>query len=117
MIREEIIADAIEAAMDNVHDMDVTFRDYAKAAAAAVLDLCWPKPLVWEEYGGTWRAEWSGGHAAYTHDHDDVALAIWTMGKSLPEYNRHPNAEAAQAAAQAHADAAHWAGTKLGDME
>lgn len=33
--REELI-DAAEAAMDNVHDMDVTFRQYAEAATDAI---------------------------------------------------------------------------------
>jgi len=123
MTREKIIADAIEAAMEvainSPHNNNaVTLFDCALAtSAAAVLDLCGPKELMWEEYGGTWRAEWYGGHAAYTHDHDDVALAIWAMGKSRPDRTRQPNAEAAQAAAQAHAEAAHWAGTKLGETE
>jgi len=36
-LTEEELADIIEVAMDSVHDMDVTFRDYAEAAAKAVL--------------------------------------------------------------------------------
>lgn len=36
MDRDDLI-DLIEAALDNVHDMDVTLRDYAEAAADAVI--------------------------------------------------------------------------------
>ena len=36
MTRDELI-DLIENAIDNVHDLDVTHRDYAEAAADAVL--------------------------------------------------------------------------------
>ena len=36
MTRDELI-DLIETAIDNVHDLDVTHRDYAEAAADAVL--------------------------------------------------------------------------------
>jgi len=114
MIREEIIADAIEAAMNDVHDMDVTFRDYAKAAAEAVLDLCGPKPLTWEVTGVD----------RYSTKNYDVKVVTdgngWaTCPENWPPFGGYPypTLEAAQSAAQTHYDAAHWAGTKLGDME
>jgi len=47
----EKLADVAEVAIDNVHDMDVTLRDYAEAAAdviiAALPDMV--MPLVWEK--------------------------------------------------------------------
>jgi len=42
------LADLIETAIDSVHDMDVTHRDYAEAAADAVLANV--PGLVWEDF-------------------------------------------------------------------
>ena len=43
--KQDHMIDAIEAAMDSVHDMDVTLRDYASAVAAALPDMV--QPMVW----------------------------------------------------------------------
>lgn len=49
-IREKL-ADAIEAGMGNVHDMDTTFGQYAEAAADAIIDALpsLVKPMKWRE--------------------------------------------------------------------
>jgi len=85
--------------------------------AAAVLDICGPKPLVWENSGTVWFAIFGpGSDAAYRHINGGVVMTIRSPGRR-PKQTIYPNAEAAQSAVQAHADAAHWAGTKLGDVE
>lgn len=43
------LIDMIENAMDNVHDMDVTFTDYATAVADALLDYAAPLPTPDDE--------------------------------------------------------------------
>ena len=40
---KEILIDIIENAIDNVHDMDVTFTDYATAVVNALLNTAIPK--------------------------------------------------------------------------
>lgn len=47
-LREQI-ADAVEEAMDNTNDVDVTFRDFAEASADAIIELLKGavKPLEW----------------------------------------------------------------------
>jgi len=113
--REKLIdalVEAIEAAMGSVHDMDVTHADYAKASAA-VLDLCVPKKLVWVYP--------SDGSA---HDEDcryEVTMwgnmSWWRLTRGVTGGGSYSgdfkDLEAAQAAAQAHADAAHWGNTNL----
>ena len=41
---KDILIDLIENAIDNVHDMDVTFTDYATSVADALLDYAAPLP-------------------------------------------------------------------------
>jgi len=81
-------------------------------AAAAVLDLCGPKPLAWVETG-TNRYSAKNFDAKVITDGNNWA----TCPEDWPPFGGypHPTLEAAQAAAQAHADAAHWANTPLGD--
>ena len=63
-LREQL-ADVIEVAIDNAHDMDVTHRDYANASADAIIEALqgMVQPLVWRETtSGTskfpaWKAE------------------------------------------------------------
>lgn len=47
-LREQL-ADVIEVAIDNAHDMDVTHRDYANASADAIIAALpgMVQPLVW----------------------------------------------------------------------
>jgi|VirMetMinimDraft_7_1064189.scaffolds.fasta_scaffold93843_2 hypothetical protein len=108
------LAEAIDAAMDDVHDIDVTHADYARAGAAAVMALVGPKQLEWEYP--------SDGSA---HDVDcryEVALdgKYWRLVKGVTgggAYIGHfPDRAAAQAAAQSHRDAAWWGQSVLGDM-
>jgi hypothetical protein len=97
--------------------------------AAAVLDLCGPKNLVWawpNDYGVVARAVTA--HGTYSlHDDEDSA-----GGRMFVEFHITGDAdctkyairidegycepEELQAAAQAHADAAHWANTPLGKL-
>ena len=83
-----------------------TFRRYA----AAVLELVGPKPLQFADETG---------------DGVLTSLKARTFYRCFPQENGsffvshcgfYPTIKAAQAAAQAHADAAHWANTKLGDI-
>ena len=80
----------------------VMYEDHIERAARAVVDLMMPPPLVWEDYRDkNWR--W------FILEHDDefyVSLAGETLFKGLKTL------EAAQAAAQAHADAAWIANTR-----
>ena len=61
-LREQL-ADVIEVAIDNVHDIDVTHRDYASAAADAIIAALpgMVQPLVW---GVDWRGR--SFNASYT---------------------------------------------------
>lgn len=78
MTRYDLI-DLIENAIDNVHDLDVTHRDYAEAAADAVLAAL-PGMQVWRDIAsaprdGTWfwvpddsnaiSVRWHEGFAAF----------------------------------------------------
>jgi len=86
----------------------------APQAAAAVLELVGPKPLVWHRGSSTTT------NARYTiaqSDYDDGFGEIWYIlidGKTAGKFGQFSTEEAAQAAAQEHADAAHWVNTKIG---
>jgi len=93
--------------------------DSEKEIAAAVLDLCGPKPLVWEPelvlatglYN--WKCEIPSGREL------EVFHSWWGMQNVwgyVFDGEYYHTQEAAQAAAQAHADAAHWANTRMGDV-
>jgi len=86
----------------------------ASDAAAAVLDLCGPKPLEWQRDETNcciWdchSADSNQYRLLYSERHGDYTVLIdgkWVLYDTL---------EAAQAAAQEHADAAHWANTPMG---
>jgi hypothetical protein len=98
--------------------------DMAKASAAAVLELMRPKPLVWvadprqdykrliaSAHGFTY-------HVDTSYSGPEAWLWIYENGNSVTKRTEkpQPNEAAAQAAAQTHADAAHWASTGLGDL-
>ena len=92
-------------------------------AAAAVLELIRPKPLVWDVF------ECGRGAKATAWRKANYLITRWSDGRfelveSYPGYQGDniagafmPTLEAAQAAAQAHADAAHWANTKIGGSD
>ena len=90
--------------------------------AAAVLDLCGPEPLVWDVFEGGRGAKataWRKANYLITHWSD----GRFELVESYPGYQGDniagafmPTLEAAQAAAQDHATAAHWANTPLGKL-
>ena len=88
----------------------------APKAAAAVLDLCGPKKLVWcvEEYTATI------GHRAGCYIVTQSKNGGVCFLSSCHPHNigplKYPTLEAAQSAAQSLADAAHWAPTPLGKL-
>lgn len=77
--------------------------------AAAVLDLCGPEPLVFREEP---RNGWKIG---VSYAGPDTHIMRNDHGWQYKSVCFH-NLEAAQAAAQDHATAAHWAKTPLGKM-
>ena len=83
----------------------------ATEAAAAVMALVGPKPLVWKyvERIQAWVDEGQNGFTIYENAGD-----FWLC---TPDAKRepHPTLVAAHAAAQSHADDAHWANTPLSD--
>jgi hypothetical protein len=83
--------------------------------ATAVLDLCGPEPLVWDKSD---MSGWNDYHTlptAYTVRCVDENGWKWAcLGRGAYGWEHSP--EAAQAAAQAHATAAHWANTPLGKL-
>lgn len=104
-------------------------RKVAMSQAAAVLELVGPKPLVWQPYP---NPVFAGPHIAVANCRSAVEQfyqvqrdpdAAGYMAFLAPKFGTlvwkttgFDTLEAAQAAAQSHADAAHWANTKLGDM-
>jgi len=85
--------------------------------AAAVLDLCGPKPLEWS--GGSAITASGAWYLIFRTDFDNVGEEFrsqYTLTMSNDFSRKFDTLEAAQAAAQAHADAAHWANTKRGDL-
>ena len=101
----------------DVHEKEWAFlRNEYEKSAAAVLDLCGPKPLVWL------RGSAMGAIARYTvaqSDFDDGYGEIWYIlidNKTAGKLGQFSTEESAQAAAQSHADAAHWANTGMGDL-
>ena len=79
-----------------------------RAAAAAVLELVGPKPLQFADEKGDGVLTSSGKRTIYRcFPKEDGRFFVSHCGFF-------PTLEAAQAAAQAHADAAHWANTKIG---
>ena len=77
-------------------------------AAAAVLELVGPKPLHWMNNGN----HWAGGLGWVVRKMG--GQYVLTKASRFDQY--FPTLEAAQAAAQAHADAAHWANCPLGKL-
>jgi Tfp pilus assembly protein PilV len=89
-----------------------TFADLA----AAVLDLCGPEPLVWHKSDMSgWNGDYHTSPTAYTVRCADENGWKWAcLGRGAYGWEHSP--ESAQAAAQSHATAAHWASTPLGKL-
>jgi hypothetical protein len=119
MTRDEMIDVLATMVEDYRHGKD---GRTAKELAAAVLDLCGPKPLRWEEpcqannyctIARTTRGDYyvdvcGGRHQAWMESLTkpyEVQIGE-PLGCMI----------SAQAAAQVHADAAHWANTPMGDL-
>ena len=102
------ILEALTAKMEEIWNDDLSFEDQA----AAVLELVGPKPLVWSmpDKNGWRRA------GEYHLGPCNTAERQWGFGLVLSKISWHPTIESAQAAAQAHADAAHWANCPLGKL-
>ncbi len=105
--------------IDRVYDEDGTHRDMADEIAAAVLELVGPRPLVWESpceannrchIARTPRGD-------YYVDVDGGRHQAWMESLTKPYEVQigEPVGDmfAAKTAAQNHADAAHWANTKI----
>jgi len=106
MTRDEMITALTRVIIDH--------RNASRASdeiAKAVLDLCGPKPLVWEAEENHWYALCPTG--SY-HIYSANGLFHAHEGDRFSERLEFPTLEAAQSAAQSHADAAHWANTKMG---
>ena len=114
--------DAISEAMDNVADMDTTRQDFARAATEAAMKACGPRELVWEGLDMHMTADANNG--TYTIDRgyrpDKSIWCGWIFQIYDDGQSTYFNGfaadtlEAAKAAAQSHADAAHWANTAVG---
>lgn len=112
------ILEALTAKMEEIWNDDLSFEDQA----AAVLELVGPRPLVWDVF------ECGRGAKATAWRKANYLITRWSDGRfelveSYPGYQGDniagafmPTLEAAQAAAQAHADAAHWANCPLGKL-
>jgi hypothetical protein len=108
------IGDAIDATPETA-----TATQACIAAAAAVLDLVGPRPLVWDYVSNTitWQAK--SGLGEYSVGFDDgwwgelIGNIQWEWEPDC-DPRTYYGPDAAQAAAQAHHEAAHWANTKMG---
>ena len=93
-------------------------RDEAMSQAAAVMALVGPKKLVWR--GKAYRSAFAictyvAKEYVIEQRLNSTDFDLW-VGPNATKAERFGTLEAAQAAAQAHADAAHWSNTPLGDM-
>ena len=115
------ILEALTAKMEEIWNDDLSFADQA----AAVLELVGPRPLVWGmvHHRGTdfieARSSITGTYSLRCTERGYTI--IWLNERPLHPvvhgaHFSYGTLEAAQAAAQAHADAAHWANTALGAM-
>ena len=89
--------------------------DMAKASATAVMALVGPKPLVWVP-DGTYDCVWdcvNTDNNQYRLMHDEPSNEYAALIDGV--WHWCDTQALAQAAAQAHADAAHWGNTGLGD--
>ena len=94
-------------------------RKVAMSQAAAVLELVGPRELVWEmldEDGNWWRSPAPLFGSIRVENYGSGFTVNWSAPGITDTLvcGNWPDAKAAQAAAQSHADAAHWANTKIG---
>ena len=122
------IFDAIQIAIESAYYDDTTaIHDYARAATEAAMKACGPRELVWEwvnKYGVVEKSVTP--HGIYSlHDDDDSAGGRMFVDFHLTDdgdctkyaitvAEGYFEPDELQAAAQAHADAAHWENTVIG---
>ena len=113
------ILEALTAKMEEIWNDDLSFEDQA----AAVLELVGPRELVWasipitkehEGLAGLWLCSWGPLGQYQVHMFDTDPSHVMLNGPDIVPTGIHGTIEAAKSAAQAHADAAHWANTKIG---
>jgi hypothetical protein len=112
----EALAKAISAAI-----LGKTATRGGVDAAAAVLDLCGPEPLVWDYVSNTdtWQAQTPYGEYSVGFDDGWWSQLIGSMPWEWdPDCNprTYCGPDAAKAAAQDHATKSHWANTPLGKL-
>lgn len=100
------LAEIIEAAMDRVHDMDVTIADYATAAAEDVLKGL---PGLVPDLEWDWGKRDTAATHIFVYRVYDVKAGTWRMTRSFRGASKgigdgviYPTLEAAKAAANAH---------------
>ena len=113
MTDRNAILEALTAKMEEIWNDDLSFADQA----AAVLALVGPKPLVWTKHPNAriWRCV----RDEYTYRVFGVGpKPTWDFDNPKGDYKASvvEDADEGFAAAQAHAAAAHWANTALGDL-
>ena len=115
--------DAIHSAIESAYyDDTTTIHDYAHVATTAAMKACRPRELVWEGLDMHMTAESNNG--TYTIDRgyrpDKSIWCGWIFQIYDDGQSTYFNGfdadtiEAAKAAAQSHADAAHWYNTVIG---
>ena len=115
------ILDALTAKMEEIWNDDLSFADQA----AAVLELVGPEPLEWDGVADDCFVTCVMDNFSYDLivsdtlerpcDHVWSAYYCRNGHRDIPiTRGKASTLEAAQAAAQAHADAAHWANTNIG---
>ena len=115
----EALVKAISAAYDDA------LMHGEREAAAAVLELIRPRKLEWTKHDyGTTTAKAQVGIYRACEPNSGGLWAWWLyswwprsgciLAEGIPQ--GYPSLEAAQAAAQSHADAAHWNNTPLGKL-
>ena len=112
--------DAIDSAMDDVADMDITWQDYVRAATEAAMKACGPRELAWRACNeiGHGRCNYGSGIFGHWYAVAKSGRNSWHcsthVGGKYISVGFHKTLEAAKAAAQSHADAAHWDNTVIG---
>ena len=105
------ILEALAAKMEEIWNDDLSFADQA----AAVLELVGPRELVWHSpCAGLYRADAPCGLYEVIFA-EETSMCFRIAGGAFHRLRVIGDTiEATQAAAQAHADAAHWNNTKIG---
>ena len=121
----DALADAVRSTPIPECQSGAAYHKWSKTIAAAVLELVGPRKLEWKTLGdgkGRYRLDSSISVARHAYGlyfvslHCNSGSDYYWSGPAYSGSKYYPTLEAAQSAAQAHADAAHWANTALGAM-